>query len=94
MPGEACAQIKEELVACVIRSDWYVSPFLIIQPHIHSSMSQSSYFVNIDIQVEVEVKVEAAMQRKADTLIVSLNRINRLVNVSKTDKNSQRDAST
>lgn len=24
MPGEACAQIKEELVACVIRSDWYV----------------------------------------------------------------------
>lgn len=26
MPGEACVQIKEELVACVIRSDWYVDP--------------------------------------------------------------------
>jgi hypothetical protein len=26
MPQEACVQIKEELVACVIRSDWYVPP--------------------------------------------------------------------
>jgi hypothetical protein len=25
MPQEACIQIKEELVACVIRSDWYVA---------------------------------------------------------------------
>jgi hypothetical protein len=24
MPQEACVQIKEELVQCVIRSDWYV----------------------------------------------------------------------